>query len=84
MYVCEWDMCWMDFCNFSLITKKCEEYVKLAPFSNERHFKIWFPKKENKLSELYKKDPILHVTTTFFLKQGDLKQEQAVDPFHNR
>ena len=27
-----------------------------------------------------KKDPILHVTTTFSLKQG--KQEQAVDPFH--
>ena len=27
----------------------------------------------------YTKDPILHVTTTFLLKQG--KQEQEVDPF---
>ena len=27
-----------------------------------------------------KKDPILHVATTFSLKQG--KQEQAMDPFH--
>ena len=34
----------------------------------------------SKLSTLPKKDPILHVTTTFSLKQG--KQEQAVDPFH--
>ena len=29
-----------------------------------------------------KKDSILHVTTTFSLKQG--KQEQSVDPFHTR
>ena len=27
-----------------------------------------------------KKDPILHVATTFFLNKG--KQEQAMDPFH--
>ena len=34
----------------------------------------------SKLSKLDKKDPILHVATTFSLKQG--KQEQAMDPFH--
>ena len=22
VYVCEWDMCWRNFCNFSLVTKK--------------------------------------------------------------
>ena len=31
----------------------------------------------SKVSKLHKKDPILHVATTFFLKQ-----EQAMDPFH--
>ena len=25
MYVCEWDMCWRNFGNFSLVTKKCEK-----------------------------------------------------------
>ena len=34
----------------------------------------------SKLSKLHKKDPILHVATTFSLKQGE--QEQAMDPFH--
>ena len=57
----------------------------MALFSNERHFEIWFPKKGNnyvlnKLSKLHKKDPILHVATTFSLNKG--KQEQAMDPFH--
>ena len=32
------------------------------------------------LFKLRKKDPILHVATTFSLKQG--KQEQAIDPFY--
>ena len=31
----------------------------------------------SKSSKLHKKDPILHVETTF-----SLKQEQAMDPFH--
>ena len=30
----------------------------------------------------HKKDPILHVTATFFLKQGET--EQTVDPFQTR
>ena len=80
MYVCEWDMCWRNFWNFSLVTKKCEKYVKKALFSNERHFEIWFPKKKktitffwSKLSKLHKKDPILHVATTFSLKHGETR-----------
>ena len=32
VYVCEWDMCWRIFCNFSLATKKCEKKVKNSPF----------------------------------------------------
>ena len=84
MYVCEWDMCWRNFCKFSLVTKKCESRSKIALFSNEHHFEIWYPKKKtialfwSKLSKLHKKDPVLHVTTTFSLKQGET--EQAVDP----
>ena len=45
---------------------------------------IWnlISKKKSKLSKLHKKDPILHVATTFSLKQIKGKQEQAMDPFH--
>ena len=25
MYVCKWDMCWRNFCNFFMVTKKCEK-----------------------------------------------------------
>ena len=25
VYVCEWEMCWRNFCNLSLVTKKCEK-----------------------------------------------------------
>ena len=76
MYVCEWDMCWRKFCNISLVTKNVKNRSKKPFFSNEHHFKIWFPKKKtttffwSKLSKLHKKDPILHVTTTFSVKQG--------------
>ena len=49
-----------------------------------------FPKKKtitlfwSKVSKLHKKDPILHVTTTFSLKQGEttVEQEQTEYPFH--
>ena len=76
VYVCEWDMCWRNFCNFSLVTKKnVKSRSQIALFSNERHFEIWFPKKRtitffwSKLPKLHKKDPILHVATTFSLKK---------------
>ena len=43
MYVCAWDMCWRNFCNFSLVTKKSKNVksrskiallFKWAPFWN--------------------------------------------------
>ena len=87
MYVCEWDMCWRNFCNFSLVTTKCEKWVKIALFfSNEHHFEIWFPKKRtitfswSKLFKLHKKDPILHVATTFSLKQGETRTSHGPIP----
>ena len=55
-------------------------------FSNERHFEIWLPKKKtiaflwSKLSKLHKKDPILHVTTTFSLKQGETRTNSVPIP----
>ena len=55
-------------------------------FSNERHFEIWFPKKRkitffwSKLSKLRKKDPILHVATTFSLKQGETRTSTGPIP----
>ena len=54
---------------------------KIALFSNKRHFEIWFPKERtitlfwSKLSKSHKKDPILHVATTFSLKQGGNKNK---------
>ena len=66
------------------------EYVKsrskIALFSNERHFEIWFPKKRtiaffwSKLSKLHKKDPILHVATTFPPKQGETRTSHGPIP----
>ena len=82
MYVCEWDMLWRIFCNFSLVTKNVKSKSKIALFSNERHFEIWFSKKKtitffwSQLSKLHKKDPILHVTTTVSLKTRGNKNKQ--------
>ena len=62
------------FVTFPWWLKNVKSRSKIALFSNERHFEIWFPKKRtitffwSKLSKLHKKDPILHVTTTFSLK----------------
>ena len=59
---------------------------KIALFSNERHFEIWFPKKRtitffwSKLSKLHKKDQILHVATTFSLKQGETRTSHGPIP----
>ena len=59
---------------------------KIALLSNERHFEIWFPKKKtitffwSKLSKLHKKDPILHVATTFSLKQGETRTSHGPIP----
>ena len=86
MYECEWDMCWRNFCNFSLVTKNVKYRSKIAPFSNERHFEIWFPKrKQLRFAEVNylnytKKDPILLVTTTFSLKQGETRTNSVPIP----
>ena len=59
---------------------------KIALFSNERHFEIWFSRKKrfsffwSKLSKLHKKDPILHVPTTFSLKQGETRTSHGPIP----
>ena len=79
VYVYEWDMWWRNFCNFPWWLKNVKSRSKIALFSNERHFEIWFPKKKtitffwSKLSKLHKKDPILHVATTFSLKQRETR-----------
>ena len=67
------------FVTFPWWLENVKSRSKIALFSNERHFEIWFPKKRtitffwSKLSKLHKKDPILHVATTFSLKQGETR-----------
>ena len=79
-------MCWRNFCNFPLVTKNVKSRSKIALFSNERHFEIWFPKKRtitffwSKLSILHKKDTILHMATTFSLKQGKTRTSHGPIP----
>ena len=73
------------FVTFLWWLKNMKSRSKIAPFSNERHFEIWFPKKKftffwSKLSKLHKKDPILHVTTTFSLKQGETRTNSVPIP----
>ena len=66
--------------------KNVKSMSKMALFSNERHFEIWFPKKKtitffwSKLSKLHQKDPILHVATTFSLKQGETRTSHGPIP----
>ena len=56
---------------------------KIALFSNERHFEIWFPQNKaitffkRKLSKLHEKDTIFHVTFTFPLKQGETRTSRG-------
>ena len=63
VYVCEWDMCWRNFCNLPWWLENVKSRSKIALFSNEHHFEIWFPKKRtitffwSKLFKLYKKRP---------------------------
>ena len=86
VYVCVWDMCWRNFCNFPWWLENVKSRSKIALFSNERHFEIWFPKKRtimffwSKLSKLHKKDPMLHAATTFSLKQGETRTKHGPIP----
>ena len=69
-------MCWRNFCVFSLVTKNVQSRSKIALFQMSAILKFYFQKKKiitffrRKLSQLHKKDTILHVTITIFLKQG--------------
>ena len=71
------------FVTFPSWLENVKSTSKIALFSNERHFEIWFPKKRSitffwsKLSKLHKKDPILHVATTFSLKQGETRTNHS-------
>ena len=74
------------FVTFPWWLKNAKSRSKIALFSNERYFEIWFPKKKtitffwSKLSKLHKKDPNLHVTTTFSLKQGETRTSSGPIP----
>ena len=74
------------FLTFPWWLKNGKSRSKIALFSNERHFEIWFPKKRtitfswSKLSKLHKKDPILYVATTFTLKQGETRTSHGPIP----
>ena len=74
------------FITFPWCLKNVKIRSKIALFSNERHFEIWFPKLKtvtffwSKLSKLHKKDPILHVATTFSLKQGETRTSHGPIP----
>ena len=74
------------FVTFPCWLKNVKSRSKIALFSNERHFDIWFPKQKtitffwSKLSKLHKKDPILHVATTFSLKQGETRTSHGPIP----
>ena len=74
------------FVTFPWWLENVKSRSKIAPFSNERHFEIWFPKREQlRISEVnylnyIKKDPILHVATTFSLKQGETRTSHGPIP----
>ena len=74
------------FVTFPWWLKNVKSRSKVALFSNERHFEIWFPKKRritffwSKWSKLHKKDPILNVATTFSLKQGETRTSHGPIP----
>ena len=76
------------FVTFPWWLKNVKSRSKIALVSNERYFETWFPKKKtitffwSNLSKLHKnkKDPILHVTTTFSLKQGETRTNSVPIP----
>ena len=74
------------FVTFPWYLKNVKSRSKIALFSNERHFEIWFPTKKtitffwSKLSKLHKKDQILHVATSFSLKQGETRTSHGPIP----
>ena len=87
VYICVFEICAEGiFVTFPWWLENMKSRSKIALFSNERHFEIWFPKKRTimffcgKLSTLHKKDPILHVPTIFSLKQGETRTSHGPIP----
>ena len=74
------------FVTFPWWLKNVKSRSKIALFSDERHFEIWFPKGKtimffwNELSKLHKERPNLHVATTFSLKQGKTRTSHGPIP----
>ena len=74
------------FVTFPWWVENMKNRSKIALLSNECHFEIWFLKQKtitffwSKLSKLLKKDPILHMATTFFLKQGEIRTSHEPIP----
>ena len=84
MHVCEWDMCWRNFVTFLWWLKNVKSRSKIALFSNECHFEIWFPKKKtitffwSKLSKLHKKRPNFACGNSF--SQGETRTNSVPIP----
>ena len=82
MYVYEWDMCWRNFSNFPWWLNNVKSRSKIALFSNEHHFEIWFPKKKtipffwSKLSKLLKKRSNFACDNYIFPKTRGNKNKQ--------
>ena len=78
------------FVTFPWWLKNTKSGSKIALFSNERHFEIGFSKKKtitffwSKLSKQLTKDPILHVTIAFSLKQGETRTNSVHIPHRFR
>ena len=78
-------MWWRNFCNFPWWLENVKSRSKIVLVSNKHHFEICFPKKRikffwSKLSKLHKKDPILHVATTFSLKHLETRTSHGPIP----
>ena len=74
------------FATFHWWLKNVKSRPKIALFSNEYYFEIDFKKEKktmffwSKVSKLHKKDPTLHVRTTFSLKQKETRTSSGPIP----
>ena len=87
MHVCGWDMCWRNFCNFPWWLENVRSRSKIALFSNEHHFEIWFSKRKqlhfsevNYLNYTKKTQFCMWQLYTFSLKQGETRTNSVPIP----
>ena len=84
VYVCEWDMYWRNFCNFSLVTKKCEKFVKYSPCFKWAPFWYLISKKENNYVFLkinyQNSTKKIQFCNFFFPKQGETRTNHGPIP----